>query len=167
MYCQTTLKTTTMTIQKALQITRKLLKEYGLEGWSATTNRRKRAFGVCNYTKQQIELSSILVPLMMDEGIMDTILHEIAHALTPGHNHDRVWKSKFIQLGGTGERVSGDWKYKNPQLKKEKVKTKYTLRCPECGNETPYARKPKRSYSCGKHGKKFDPKYKLEIIQNY
>jgi len=153
-----------MTLTKALQITRKILKENNLKGWSATTNRRKRSFGVCNYTKRQIELSQYLTPLCTDDAIMDTIYHEIAHALTPGHNHDRVWKRKAIELGGTGERTSGEWKYKDGEVK---IETKYTLVCPVCGYKAPRSRRPKNKLSCGKHGPRFDPTYLLKVVQNY
>jgi hypothetical protein len=37
----------------------------------------------------------------------DTILHEIAHALTPGHNHDSVWRAKSIEIGCDGKRCYG------------------------------------------------------------
>ena len=93
-----------MTLNQAITLAKKLLSKYPeLKGWSVSTNMRKRAFGVCDYRNRLIELSAILVPAMTDEAIQDTIVHEIAHALTPGHNHDYVWKQKCIELGGDGK----------------------------------------------------------------
>jgi hypothetical protein len=39
------------------------------------------------------------------EEIVDTILHEIAHALVgPRHGHDTVWKAKCTDIGARPER---------------------------------------------------------------
>lgn len=35
-------------------------------------------------------------------NIRETILHEIAHALTPGEGHSRVWLDKLKGIGGSG-----------------------------------------------------------------
>lgn len=34
---------------------------------------------------------------------MDTVAHEVAHALVgPAHGHDAVWRRKAVELGGSG-----------------------------------------------------------------
>lgn len=160
-----------MTINQALILAKKLMNIHNeLRYWNVTCNKRKRAFGVCNYTKKQIELSALLIPVMTDEAIKDTIIHEIAHALTPGHNHDRIWKSKCIELGGNGQRCGGSDKYKDGEkgriIAQEKI-AKYTLTCPVCGKTYHKNRKPTHALSCGEHGRGFDLKYKLVVTQNY
>lgn len=160
-----------MTINQAITLANKMLSKHSeLKYWNASTNNRKRSFGVCNYTKKQIELSSYLIPVMTNKGIKETIIHEIAHALTPGHNHDKVWKLKCIELGGTGQRCGGSEKYmdgeKGRKLAQQKM-AKYTLTCPECGAIYHKNRKPTVDSSCGKHGRGYNPKYKLIIYQNY
>jgi hypothetical protein len=35
---------------------------------------------------------------------VDVLLHELAHALTPGHGHDDVWKNVAQALGCSGHR---------------------------------------------------------------
>lgn len=160
-----------MTINQAITLAKKLLsKHIELKGWTVTINYRKRAFGVCNYRKNQIELSSHLIPVMTNEAIEDTIIHEIAHALTKGHGHDRVWKAKCIELGGNGQRLGGVDKYQGGaegrDLALQKL-AKYTLTCPECGAKYHLNRKPNSARSCGKHGRKFNPLYKLVLTQNY
>jgi predicted SprT family Zn-dependent metalloprotease len=144
-------------------------KHMGLDarGWRVTTNKRKTAFGVCSYTKREIQLSAYLIPECTEEGITDTILHEIAHALTPGHHHDNVWKRKCIELGGNGERVGSDLKYKKDSADVYEKLAKYTLTCPVCGEKIYMNRRPTRSSSCGKHGKGYNSMYKLTITQNY
>ena len=32
-----------------------------------------------------------------------TLLHEVAHALTPNERHNEVWRDKCIEIGGDGE----------------------------------------------------------------
>jgi predicted SprT family Zn-dependent metalloprotease len=162
-----------MNIREAVQIGTEILENVlnlgypELYGWRVTTNNRKRAFGVCNYRTKQIELSNILIPHMTNEGIKDTIIHEIAHALTRGHNHDHVWRRKCIELGGNGNRVGNDDKFNsNPDVIRQQI-SKYTLICPTCGLKIFKNRKPKKNISCGKHGNYYNPQHKFEIIINY
>lgn len=160
-----------MTINQAILLAKKLMSNYPeLKYWNVTFNNRKRAFGVCNYRKHQIELSSLLVPAMTENAIQNTIIHEIAHALTPGHNHDSIWKAMCIKLGGNGQRCGGSEKYEGgvQGLKSTQEKlAKYTLTCPCCG-KTSYANRKPRTKSCGvccpRH---YNENYKLVVTQNY
>lgn len=120
-----------MTINQAIKLAQKMMSKYPeLKYWSVTFNKRKSAFGVCNYTRKQIELSALLIPVMTDEAIEETTIHEIAHALTRGHNHDNVWKTKCVELGGNGQRCGGSNKYKDGYVGRQVVEqrlAKYTL----------------------------------------
>ena len=160
-----------MTINQAIVLARKIISKHSeLRYWTVTSNNRKRAFGVCSYTNRQIELSSHLVPVMTDEAINDTIVHEIAHALCPNHSHDNVWKQKCIELGGSGQRCGGVEKYKNGKdgmIDSHEKISKYTLTCPVCGEKYYLNRKPTRAKGCGKHGGGYKPEYKLVLTQNY
>lgn len=63
-------------------------------------------------------LSKPYVEILSEEEILDTILHEIAHALAgPGENHGNVWKMHARAIGARPERVAhgapslpGKWK---------------------------------------------------------
>lgn len=159
-----------MNINQAILRAKSLMLKYPeLRYWSVTSNNRKRSFGLCSYTKLEIQLSKILVPLMSDKAIDETIIHEIAHALTRGHGHDSVWKSKCIELGGNGKRCGGDEKYE--EVKEAKIVlqklSKYTLTCPVCGSVHNRNRYPKRKISCANHGPKYNEKYQFIITQNY
>jgi hypothetical protein len=104
---------------------------------------------------------------MTDEAIKDTIIHEIAHALTKGHNHNNVWKRKCIELGGDGQRCGGVEKYKDANVIAERLE-KYTLTCPICNHKTQLSRLPKRDRSCGEHNhRRYNPEYKLIVTRNY
>lgn len=161
-----------MNINQAITLSKKLISNHiELKDWTATINYRKRAFGVCNYSKKQIELSAHLVPVMTDDAIKDTIIHEIAHALTRGHNHDNVWKAKCIELGGNGQRLGGADKYKDgftgQNIVQQKL-AKYTMVCPCCGKKSYKNRKPTKTMSCGICcPSRYNENYKLILIQNY
>ena len=61
--------------------------------WSFEFNRRKRSLGLCFHHRKAVELSLHLVEHNGPEEVLDTLLHEIAHALVgPRHGHDAVWK---------------------------------------------------------------------------
>lgn len=141
-----------------------------LNTWKISFNKRKSSFGLCNYTDKEIQLSSVLIPTMTDKAIFETIVHELAHALTKGHGHDSIWRRKCIELGGDGQRVGGSEKIVGGEDGKiifMKSNYKYTLTCPVCDTKSYVNRLPKRACSCSKHGRYYDSKYKLTVTQNY
>ena len=95
-----------MNLMTAYNLAYDLLKEHGLyqKGWSFQWDNAKRRFGVCKYQSQVIGLSKPLTLANDEIQVRDTILHEIAHALTPGHGHDSVWKAKCVEIGAKPER---------------------------------------------------------------
>jgi len=102
----------------------------------------KSRFGCCSYTRKTISLSKHLCEINDLDRIKNTILHEIAHALTEGHHHDHVWKAKAIELGCTGARC-----YSEDTTKI--IKGKYVYCCPNCDKETTTHRAIKRERACG------------------
>jgi predicted SprT family Zn-dependent metalloprotease len=113
----------------------RLLVLHGLYGWSFAFNRRKLSLGFCRYGCRRIEMSIDFVERNSQEEILDTILHEIAHALVgPGHGHDVVWKRKCLEIGakphrcGPAEMPEGRWK----------------AQCRSCAMRFHRYRKPKR-----------------------
>jgi hypothetical protein len=161
-----------MTITETITLGLKLKNKHPeLNDWKVTLNNRVRSFGLCSYSKKEIQMSKSIIPYMSDESIKNTLIHEIAHALTKGHSHDWVWSQKCIELGGDGKRVGGDNKYENGKDGRNECLSKlskYTLTCPCCG-ETHYKnRLPKRKSSCGNHNDRFfNPKHELVITTNY
>ena len=93
-----------MTLSDAKALCESLMAQHGLVGWSFTFHHRRRSLGTCNYTLRTIFLSKVLVPVTTLEEVRNTILHEIAHALTPGQHHNHVWRRKAIEIGCTGTR---------------------------------------------------------------
>ncbi len=118
-------------------------------GWRFEFNNRKRSFGLCNYRTQTIELSNHYAFLMKEESIKDTLLHEIAHALTPSNGHGSSWRSKYIELGGKGTRTSSvEEKILEENISKIINKAKYIYECPACKNQIPFHRKTKTEKYC-------------------
>ncbi|WP_224769444.1 SprT-like domain-containing protein [Nocardioides ochotonae] len=95
-----------------------LVVQHGLAGWQIEFDRAKRRAGQCREATRVISLSEPLTRLHDEAEVVDTILHEIAHALVgTKHGHDEVWRAKAIAIGCSGARcvdedaprVEGDW----------------------------------------------------------
>ena len=94
-----------MNAYKALGIARDLMKWHGLEDWSLSYDRAVRRFGVCRRADRHIGLSMKLVELNGEDAVIDTILHEIAHALSPAHvGHGYQWRVIARSIGCDGRR---------------------------------------------------------------
>ena len=62
--------------------------------------------GVCKYDAHRIDLSVSFCLRASRAEIIDTILHEVAHAIVgKAHNHDAVWTAKAREIGCSGERT--------------------------------------------------------------
>jgi predicted SprT family Zn-dependent metalloprotease len=114
---------------------RGLLAAYALHGWSFAFNRSKVQMGLCLYGPRMVVLSVHFVELNDDATVLDTLLHEIAHALVgPGHGHDAVWRAKCLEVGARPERLSND--VSMPVGRWQAV-------CPGCGRLHDRHRRPK------------------------
>jgi|TARA_R110002167_G_scaffold43978_1_gene132635 predicted SprT family Zn-dependent metalloprotease len=129
------------------------LSKHGLlqHGWKFNWHKKKIALGTCSYNRKKIYLAEWYVELNDKDEVMDTILHEIAHALayhrhgSAGRGHGRIWKSVCREIGAKPERCSKD------KLNKPKTHYKYVDKC--CGTE--YKKHRLRNniiYTCPKCG---------------
>jgi predicted SprT family Zn-dependent metalloprotease len=144
----------------------RLIKKHNLldSGWVFQFDKATTRFGCCNYTRKVISLSKPLVEANSWDNVKDTILHEIAHALTPGQNHNNVWKQKAIEIGCTGDRC-----YNSEEV--NCVPTRYLMECSTCGYQRSNNRKPKTLRACGKcctkyNNGKFHVDYILTMRKN-
>src|SRR5258706_3061705 len=89
-----------MTRTQAVKYTHERLVKFGLSNWGVRVDTSiNGTLGRCNYEKRTIFLSAHHIDTHPDIEVIETINHEIAHALTPGHNHDNVWANKALECG--------------------------------------------------------------------
>ena len=102
--------------------------KHGLHGWSFGLTDAKRQLGVCKYRSKRIEISEYYALNSPAQSVLDTLLHEIAHAIAgPAARHGPAWKAVAIRLGAmpracdsSGQAVvePGDWQATCPACKK-------------------------------------------------
>jgi len=89
-----------MNLDKAEDLAIHYMEFHGLAGWNFKWSNTKTSYGDCNYNTSTIRLSKILSKIVDQAHVLDTILHEIAHALVgPGHHHNHIWKQKCVEIG--------------------------------------------------------------------
>jgi predicted SprT family Zn-dependent metalloprotease len=154
------LNTAKMNLATASAKAFELMQKHGLisKGWRFEFDRSKRRFGCCKYRLKKITLSASLTALNDEHHVIDTILHEIAHALTPGAHHGPKWKAKAIEIGCNGERCYDGQVVNQP-------KGNWTGACPN-GHIHQRYKTPTRDQSCGKCSRKYDPAYRIIWRQN-
>jgi predicted SprT family Zn-dependent metalloprotease len=108
----------------AISIAEELMTQHGLLCWTVKLSASKRAVAACHMQSKTIKLSSKWIGHISEEQIKESSLHEIAHALTPGHHHDEVWKAKARSIGCTGMRCA--------RFDSSHLAFKYTISC-RCG----------------------------------
>lgn len=78
------------------------LRKHGLGDWSFGFANTKRRLGVCKYRSKRIEIAEYYARNNPPEKVLDTLFHEIAHALVgPGGKHGPAWKAMAVRLGAT------------------------------------------------------------------
>lgn len=151
-----------MTQWEAAQLINAELDKHGLreQGWSFEFNNRKRSNGLCNYRNKTIQLSRHFLN-REDEEVLNTIRHEIAHALAQGDGHGYRWQRACLVTGARPERCAS--------IPNElKPKGKWLARCPSCDRTTYYYRKLRRARACGQcclrfNGGRFSEQFALII----
>ena len=91
----------TLTEQEALTLTNALLAEYHLTDWTVEWDNDRILAGSSTQNTRRITLSRVMLAGRSDDVLIETIRHEVAHALTSG-NHDEEWLAVLVSLGGTG-----------------------------------------------------------------
>lgn len=125
-----------MELSEARELSVNLISLNGLDDWTFGFNKNKRRLGVCKQDERLIELSEHYVTHNTREHVLDTILHEIAHAIVgTQHGHDDVWKAMCLRLGASPASCSatavmpeGSWQ----------------ARCPGCATVFTRHRRPRR-----------------------
>jgi predicted SprT family Zn-dependent metalloprotease len=133
-----------MDLEQLHAVARRELTRHGLHDWRFGLAKTKRRLGACKYPTKQIEISEYYARHSPAETVLDTLLHEIAHAIAgPGAGHGPAWKAIARRLGATPRSCEssntavvepGDWQ----------------ATCPSCEQTVHYYRRPKslRGYRC-------------------
>lgn len=84
------------------------LAAYGLHDWKVVIHQSRKRAGFCNYPKKIISFSSFYInnPEVTRERFINTVLHEVAHALVGVENkrhHSDKWRQIFLKMGGDGK----------------------------------------------------------------
>jgi superfamily II DNA or RNA helicase len=99
-----------MTREQAVKLLRQTLDENNLPDWKirVTTDITKPFLGLCDYNIKTIFLNGFSIDTHPDSVVINTIKHEVSHALVgPGHAHDDVWKEMARKLGCDNTRECG------------------------------------------------------------
>ncbi len=104
------------------------IQRHGLQGWTFGLAKTKRRLGVCKYRAKRIEIAEYYARNSPRETVIDTLLHEIAHAIAgPAARHGPAWKAVAIRLGATPRACEsshavvvtpGDWQASCPACEK-------------------------------------------------
>ena len=116
-----------------------------------------RTHGCINFRRKRIMVSYPMYEQHGWEAVVQTLLHEMTHALLHQEGaHDRHTKrfySELLSRGGSKRKYD------------VKPKSAYIYACPTCGRETARLkriRSPSR-YSCSKCDKRFNPQHRLYL----
>ena len=95
-----------MELKKASALTHVLMHQHDLHReWTFRWQNKKCSLGTCSYNRKEIRLSRWYVELNDMGDVKDTILHEIAHALSykrygsRGIGHGVLWKKVCREIG--------------------------------------------------------------------
>lgn len=88
-----------MDLSDAEELARRLIARHLGPEWKFRWDHAKTRLGACHHRDRTISLSQHYVTLNGVAETTDTILHEIAHALTPGAGHGPSWKKAATRLG--------------------------------------------------------------------
>jgi hypothetical protein len=132
-------------MESYIQLCNDLFKKYKLHNWKCTVNKEHNEWsGICRHSYKRIELSHYLFRCS-DEYILDTILHEVAHAIVGyEQKHGSTWQRVAREIGCSGE-IHG-----------AKISEKYLAICGNCGyhhtrSELPFNNKLSCFFCCEKH----------------
>lgn len=125
-----------------LRLLRRHMDANGLQDWSSRLDGATKRFGVCWRTRKRITISRKMSEINDCQTVLQTILHEIAHALAPLYeHHGNTWKGICISIGASPERCYDSQKV-------VAVPSRYTGTCPLCQNTFQRTKRPTRKNYC-------------------
>ena len=157
-----------MKLDEVKTLARSLMDKHGLIQWRLSLVSAKSWAGQCvygqwnlnpRYSWGRIDLSIEHMEAFDEPEVRETILHEIAHALTEKRGHGKEWKAVARRIGSTAKRtVSHD---------APTIKSRYKAVWPN-GHEFARHRLTEslKHSSCSGCTKKFDSRFMFDIYDN-
>lgn len=132
------------------RLVRQMMNEHGLQDWKIAWTRAKKTHGLCCYSIKTLKFSAVAFAHIPEEEVVQTILHEIAHALAGSvAGHGPAWVRVLRSIGGTG----GQYVSREAA---QAIPTAWEGRCP-AGHTTGQHRAPLRVKACGKCSRVYRP----------
>lgn len=138
---------------QAVKYCRSRLDTNNLKDWkvSIAIQEKSTYVGLCDYRSKTIFLNGLAIDIQPEAEVLDTINHEVAHALCPNQGHNLVWATMAERLGArttpcssfglpdhvldairSGQHV--EMTFDTIQIPKYKV-TQLKEVCPDCGKK--------------------------------
>lgn len=76
-----------------------------LGDWRFALDDGQRRAGACFPLRRLVTVSRQFALEARWDEVRDTVIHEVAHALTPGNNHGPAWRAAARELGGSARRT--------------------------------------------------------------
>lgn len=130
-----------LNLKRAKMIAETMIGYYLHNQYSFRFDNAKRRFGRCRVDAKEISVSAPLTVLNSEERFINTVLHEIAHALTPLEGHTNIWREKALSIGCDGKRC-----YSANEV--IGIPKQYIGQCPGCYGEI--KRHRRKTLSCSR-----------------
>ena len=133
------------------------------KGWTLKYSKALTCFGMAKYGPKVIVLSEPLANSSSIEDVMETLTHEVAHAIC-GHaeGHGPKWVNTHKAMGGRGERLGSFC-----ENQKAMLDTKYkwhVINTLDGSVAYKYLRKPRRNWATAYVNGKPETLGKLELV---
>jgi predicted SprT family Zn-dependent metalloprotease len=132
---------------KLILVASRLFCKHDLDGWGVGFKPYCSTLARCDHDTKTIWFNDHYVEHSPENHVRDTLKHEVAHCLTPGHGHDEVWRAVAEKLGTPPRALSDQGAVTRPG--------RYQATCLTCGRLFNKYRLPKYilGYYCPRCGK--------------